>query len=334
MLKTKIIQTSASQWNAPLLVVPKKADASGKPKLRVVVDFRKLNDLTIGDSFPLPNITDILDQLGNAKYFTTLDLASGYHQIPMIEEDKPKTAFSTPYGHYEFNRMPFGLKNAPATFQRLMNSVLTGLQGLKCLVYLDDIVVYGASLEDHNRRLKEVLKRLRENNLKLQPDKCEFLRKEVIYLGHIISENGIQPDPSKLKAIKEFPTPKKVKDIQSFIGLAGYYRKFIEDFSKIAKPLTKLTKKTEKFEWTSEQQNAFDILKEKLTTAPVLKYPDFTQEFIVTTDAPDYAIGAVLSQGSVGQDRPIAYASRVLSRAEQNYSTTEKKKNYSRSYGL
>ena len=139
MLKTEIIQTSASQWNAPLLVVPKKADASGKPKLRVVVDFRKLNDLTIGDSFPLPNITDILDQLGNAKYFTTLDLASGYHQIPMTEKDKPKTAFSTPYGHYEFNRMPFGLKNAPATFQRLMNSVLTGLQGLKCLVYLDDI---------------------------------------------------------------------------------------------------------------------------------------------------------------------------------------------------
>ncbi|KAM0727554.1 Retrovirus-related Pol polyprotein from transposon 17.6 [Formica fusca] len=295
MLKNGIIRTSASQWNASLLVVPKEADASGKPKLRIVVDFRKLNDLTIGDSFPLPNITDILDQSGNAKYFTTLDLASGYHQILMTERDKNKTAFSTPYGHYEFNRMPFGLKNAPATFQRLMNSVLTGMQGLKCLVYLDDI-----------------------------PDKCEFLRKEVIYLGHIISEDGISPDPSKLTAIKEFPTPKKVKDILSFIGLAGYYRKFIEDFSRIAKPLTKLTKKTEKFEWTMEQQNAFEILKEKLMTTPVLKYPDFTQEFIVTTDASDYAIGAVLSQGKVGNDRPIAYASRVLSRAEQNYNTTEK----------
>jgi len=324
MLKNKIIRTSVSQWNAPLLVVPKKADASGKPKLRVVVDFRKLNDLTIGDSFPLPNITEILDQLGNAKYFTTLDLASGYHQIPMAEKDKQKTAFSTPYGHYEFNRMPFGLKNAPATFQRLMNSVLTGMQGLKCLVYLDDIVIYGASLEDHNKRLEEVLQRLRENNLKLQPDKCEFLRKETIYLGHIISENGISPDPSKLTAIKEFPTPKKVKDIQSFIGLAGYYRKFIADFSKIAKPLTKLTKKSEKFEWTAEQQNAFETLKKKLMTAPVLKYPDFTEEFIVTTDASAFAIGAVLSQGKVGNDRPIAYASRVLSRAEQNYNTTEK----------
>ncbi|KMQ82954.1 enzymatic polyprotein endonuclease reverse [Lasius niger] len=144
--------------------------------------------------------------------------------------------------------MPFGLKNAPTTIQRLMNSILTGIQGLKCLVYLDDIVIYGASLEDHNKRLKVVLQGLRENNLELQPDKCEFLRKEVMYLGHIISENGISPNPSKLTAIKEFPTPKKVKDIQSFIGLAGYYRKFIEDFSRITKPLTKLTKKAEKFE--------------------------------------------------------------------------------------
>lgn len=243
MLKNKIIRPSMSQWNAPLLVVPKKTDASGKQKLRVVVDFRKLNDLTIGDSFPLPNITDILDQLGNAKYFTTLDLASGYHQIPMANNDKNKTAFSTPYGHYEFNRMPFGLKNAPATFQRLMNAVLTGLQGIKCLIYLDDIVIFGASFQEHNKRLIEVLRRLRENNLKLQPDKCEFLRKEVTYLGHIITENGISPDPSKLEAVKNFPTPKKVKDIQAFIGLAGYYRKFIENFSKIAKPLTKLTKK-------------------------------------------------------------------------------------------
>ncbi|XP_029675231.1 uncharacterized protein LOC115242830 [Formica exsecta] len=327
MLKNGIIRTNASQWNAPLLVVPKKADASGKPKLRVVVDFRKLNDLTIGDSFPLPNITEILDQLGNAKYFTTLDLASGYHQIPMAEQDKQKTAFSTPYGHYEFNRMPFGLKNAPATFQRLMNSILTGMQGLKCLVYLDDIVIYGASLEDHKKRLKEVLQRLRENNLKLQPDKCEFLRKEVIYLGHIISENGISPDPSKLTAIKEFPTPKKVKDIQSFIGLAGYYRKFIEDFSKIAKPLTKLTKKTEKFEWTMEQQNAFEILKERLMTAPVLMYPDFNQEFIVTTDASDYAIGAVLSQEKVDNDRPIAYAKTEFYRGRSRI-TIQPRKNY------
>jgi len=285
MLDDGIIRPSMSQWNAPLLVVPKKTDASGKPKLRVVIDFRKLNDLTIGDSFPIPNITDILDQLGNAKYFTTLDLASGYHQIPMAERDKNKTAFSTSHGHYEFNRMPFGLKNAPATFQRLMNSVLTGMQGVKCLVYLDDIVIYGPSLIEHNKRLVTVLNRLRNSNLKLQPDKCEFLRKEVIYLGHIITEKGISPDPSKLEAVKNFPIPKRVKDIQAFIGLSGYYRKFIEDFSKIAKPLTKLTKKGEKFEWSTPQQQAFETLKIKLTSAPVLKYPDFNEEFLVTTDA-------------------------------------------------
>ncbi|KMQ91307.1 enzymatic polyprotein endonuclease reverse [Lasius niger] len=290
---------STSQWNAPLLVVPKKTNASGKPKLRVVVDFRELNDLTIGDSFPLPNITDILDQLGNAKFFTILDLASGYHQIPMEESDKSKTAFSTPYGHYKYNRMSFGLKNAPATFQRLMNSILTGMQGIKCLVYLDDIVIYGASLQEHNKRLIEVLRRLRENNLKLQPEKCEFLRKEVTYLEHIITENGISPDPSKLEAVKNFPTPSKVKDVQAFI-------------------------EENKFQWTQEQQHALEILKEKLTTAPVLKYPDFTQEFIVMTDASDYAIGAILSQGKIGEDQPVAYASRVLSRAEQNYNTTEK----------
>jgi hypothetical protein len=241
-----------------------------------------MNDLTMGDSFPMPNITDILDQLGNAKYFSVLDLASGYHQIPMHEEHKQKTAFSTPDGHFEHNRMPFGLKNAPAAFQRLMYAVLAGLLGLKSFVYIDDIVIYGASLAEHIKRLIAVLRRLRKHNLKLQPNKCAFLRKEVIYLGHVISEDGISPDPSKLRAVKEFPTPRRVKDIQSFIGLAGYYRKFIENFSKIAKPLTKLTRKGEKFNWSIEQQNAFDLLKEKLTTAPVLNYPDFSKEFVVT----------------------------------------------------
>jgi len=184
-----------------------------------------------------------------------------------------------------------------------MNSILTGIQGLRCLVYLDDIVIYGPNLREHNKRLVEVFSKLRKHNLKLQPDKCEFLRKEVIYLGHIITKDGIRPDPSKLHAVKNFLTPKKVKDVQSFLGLAGYYRKFIENFSKIAKPLVRLTKKGAKFNWTAEQQNSFQLLKEKLTTAPVLSYPDFQREFLVTTDASDYAIGAVLSQGPVGQER-------------------------------
>jgi len=179
MWNEEIIRSSTSQWNAPILVVLKKSDASGKQKLRIVMDFRRLNDLTIGDSYSLLNIIDILDQLGNAKYFSTLDLASGYHQIAMNEKDKNKTAFSIPYGHYEFNRMLFGLKNAPATFQWLMNAVLVGMQGIRCLVYLDDIVIYGSS-QDHNKRLTEVLQRLREHNLKLRnKEKCEFLRKEL-----------------------------------------------------------------------------------------------------------------------------------------------------------
>jgi len=235
MLNEEIIRSSTSQWNAPILVAPKKSDASGKQKLRIVVDFRRLNDLTIGDSYPLPNITkhyDILDQLGNVKYFSTLNLASDYHQIAMNEKDKNKTAFSTPYGHYEFNRMSFGLKNAPAIFQRLMNAVLVGMQGIRWLVYLDDIVIYGSSLQEHNKRLTVVLQRLREHNLKLQVEKCEFLRKEVTYLGHIISEDGISPDPAKLSAVKDFPTPKKVKDVKFFIGLGEYYWKLIKNFLK------------------------------------------------------------------------------------------------------
>jgi len=190
-------------------------------------------------------------------------------------------------------------------------------------IYLDDIVIYGQNLKEHNKRLIQILDRLREHNLK-QPDKCEFLRKEVIYLGHIITKDGIQPDPSKLYAVEKFPVPRKVKDIQSFPGLVGYYQKFIENFSKIAKSLTKFTKKGEKFNWTAKQQNSFQSLKEKLTTAPVLNYPNFQREFLVTTDASDYAIGAVLSQGPVGQDRPIAYTSRILCKAKQNYNATVK----------
>ncbi|XP_063988164.1 uncharacterized protein LOC135168161 [Diachasmimorpha longicaudata] len=243
MLQNGIVRPSKSQWNAPLLVVPKKMDASGKVKFRVVVDFRRLNEVTVGDSFPLPNISDILDRLGNAKYFSTLDLASGFHQIPVREEDRCKTAFSTPYGHYEFCRLPFGVKGGPATFQRLMNSVLAGVQGIRCFVYLDDIVIFGPDLQEHNKRLREVLQCLKEANLRLQPDKCNFLRKEVVYLGHIITKDGIKADPSKIEAVVKFPVPQHEKEIMSFLGLAGYYRKFIRDFSKIAKPLSELLKK-------------------------------------------------------------------------------------------
>jgi len=290
----------------------------------MVIDYRTLNEKTIGDAYPLPNITDILDQLGNAKYFSVLDLASGFHQIPMDPKDAPKTAFSTPYGHYQFKRMPFGLKNAPATFQRLMDNVLSGLQGNELFVYMDDIVIYARSLKEHEVKFNRLMARLREANLKLQPDKCEFLRKEVAYLGHIISEEGVKPDPHKIKAVINFPAPRNPKNIKQFLGLVGYYRRFIPQFSKIAKPLTDLLKKNRPFKWELSQTNAFNILRESLCSEPILQYPDFTQPFILTTDASGYAIGGVLSQGKIGKDLPISYVSRILNKAEQNYSTIEK----------
>lgn len=324
LLKDKIIQPSSSPWNSPVWVVPKKMDASGKKKWRLVIDYRKLNEISVGDVYPLPQINDILDQLGHSKYFTTLDLASGFHQIEMNPKDQAKTAFSVPLGHYEYTRMPFGLKNAPATFQRLMNNVLVGLQGLKCFVYLDDIVIYGNSLQDHNIKLKEVFERLTKHNLKLQPNKCEFLKTEVMYLGHLITQDGVKPDPKKIESVKNYPVPKSPKDIKSFLGLAGYYRRFIENFSKLSQPLTKLLKKEEPFIWTSLQQHSFETLKAKLCEEPILQYPDFSSTFNLTTDASNFAIGSVLSQGIGHDDLPIAYASRILNKSETNYSTTEK----------
>ncbi|KMQ82914.1 enzymatic polyprotein endonuclease reverse [Lasius niger] len=290
----------------------------------MVIDYRSLNEKTVGDAYPLPNITDILDQLGSAKYFSVLDLASGFHQISMTSKDAPKTAFSTPYGHYQFKRMQFGLKNAPATFQRLMDNVLSGLQGNELFVYMDDIVIYARSLKEHEVKFNKLMQRLRTANLKLQPDKCEFLRHEVAYLGHIIGADGVKPDPNKIKSIAEFPTPKTEKNIKQFLGLAGYYRRFIPQFSKTAKPLTDLLKKNNTFNWQQRQSEAFNILKTALCSEPVLQYPDFTKSFILTTNASGYAIGGVLSQGQIGKDLPIAYTSRVLNAAEQNYSTIEK----------
>lgn len=296
MLAEEIIEPSTSAYNSPILIVPKKANSEGNKRWRLVVDFRKLNDITEFDAHPLPNITEILEQLGNSKYFSVLDLATGFHQILLDDESKPLTAFSFE-GHFQFKRLPMGLKSAPATFQRLMNSVLSGLQGIKCLVYLDDIVIYGSSLRDHNEKLTDVFKRLRQHSLKLQPAKCKFLRKEITYLGHVISEQGIKPDPTKISTVKNYPTPKNVDHVRSFLGLVSYYRKFIDNFSKVAYPLNNLLKKNVKFEWTSLCEESFNNLKEKLTNPPILQFPNFSQEFLITTDASQNAIGAILSQG-------------------------------------
>jgi hypothetical protein len=220
------------------LVIPKKADVSGKKKWCIVVDFRKFNEVTIGDSFPIPVISEISDALGKSKYFFTIDCASRFLQVPVKFEDEAKTAFSTREGHFQYKRMPFRLKGAPATFQKLMTTVLSGIQGIKCLVYLDNIVVFRENLKMHNERLRNVFSRMRKYNMKLQLDKCEFLRKEVSYLGHVIGQDGVRPDEKRIKAVKEYPEPRTTRELKGILGLAGYYRKFIPNFSKIAKPLT------------------------------------------------------------------------------------------------
>lgn len=224
MLNDGIIRLSSS----PVWLVPKKADASGLQKWRIVIDYRKLNEKTIDDRYPIPNISDILDKLGRSQYFTTLDLASGFHQIEMNPNSISKTAFSVDNGHYEYIRMPFGLKNAPATFQRVMDNV-EKLQGKICLVYMDDIIIFSTSLQEHISNLKSVFKKLRENNLKIQLDKSEFLCKSVEFIGHVITTDGTKPPP-KIRGNPKISYPHYSKEIKSFLGLVGYYRKFIKKF--------------------------------------------------------------------------------------------------------
>ena len=286
--------------------------------------FSKIKWKTISDSHSLRNIHEILDQLGNAQYFSVFDLASGFHQIKMNPEDPHKTAFSTPNDHYEFDRMPFGLCNGPAAFQRLMNITLSGLIGTDLFVYLDDIVIYADSLEEHQQKFDKLVDRWRSTNLKLQPDKCEFLRQEITHLGQIRNKNGILPDLKEISVVKNFPIPKNIKNIKQFLGLAGYYRRFIEGFSKKSTPLTQLLKKDVPFKWTDRQQTAFDILKDELCKEPSLQRPDFDKPFILTTDASGFAIGAILSQGEIGKDKPIAYASRSLNTHEVKYDSYNK----------
>jgi hypothetical protein len=314
MLCDGFIEPSTNPWNSPTLVIPKKADASGRKKWRIVVDFRKLNDVTIGDSFPIPVISEILDALGNSKSFSTIYCASGFLQVPVKLEDKAKNAFSTREGHFQYKRLQFGLKGAPATFQRLMTTVLRGIEGIKCLVYLDGVVFYGENLKIHNESLREVLDRMRRYNMKLQPDKCEFMRKEVSYLRHVLGQNGMWPDEKRIEAVQNFPEPRTTRELKSFLGLAGYYRRLIPNFSKIAKPLTELLKKNTPYVW-DKTEKAFVHLKTTLKTEPLLQYPDFTRPFVLNTDAINDAIGAVLSQGPIRKDAPIGYASRTLNNA-------------------
>lgn len=319
MEKQGIIRKSNSPWASPLNLVLKK-----NGKIRPCVDYRRVNDVTINDAFPLPRIQDCLDAVSGATIFSTFDLTSGYHQVPVRESDIPKTAFITKYGLWEFLTMPMGMKGSAQTFQRTLQMILNGLQWQTCLIYLDDIIVFGSNFQEHLNRVKEVLERIRKAGLKLKPNKCQLFQKEVSFLGHVINKNGITPNPDNIAKIIDWPIPKTPTEVRQIIGMVSYYRKFIKDFASIVRPLVNLTKKDITFNWTTDCQDAFQKIKELLTGPEIMSFPIMEGEFVLDTDASNYSIGAVLSQVQDGQEKVIAYASRALNKAEINYCVTDK----------
>lgn len=319
-LANGIIRPSKSPYSFPLVLV-------GKPdgSTRVCVDFRKLNAITVKDSYSLPRVDESLDCLGKAKFFTTLDLQSAYHQVPMHENSIDKTAFSCHRGLFAFTSMPFGLVNAGACFQRLMDIVLSGLNWVFCLVYMDDIICWSSDEFEHIDRLRKIFERLRRHHLKLKPKKCFFFRKSLKYLGHIVSDKGLSCDPEKVSAVVNFPRPDSLKSLRSFLGLVGYYRRLIENFSDISASLHKASSPNIPFKWSDECEHAFISLKSALTTAPILAFPDFQREFFIHCDASDVALGAQLTQKDDNNvERPVSFASRILSPTEAKWSVTER----------
>ena len=308
MLERGVIQPSRSPYSAPI-VLQKRKDGSW----RFCVDYRKLNDVvTVKDAYPMPNQAQVFDALRGNTFFSSVDLASGFWQVPVAAEHRHKTAFVTPDGGlYEYVRMPFGLSNAPATFQRLMNELFQQSLYQTSLIFLDDVLTYSKTAEDHLKHLEEVFVTLRNANLKLKPKNCQLFQRQVVYLGHVIGVNGTSPDPEKTSKVEEWPVPKTVRDVRSFIGFANYYRRFIKNFASIAKPLHDLIKKSARFEWTPAQQASFDQLRLELVTAPVLQYPDYTSSFIVDTDASNVSIGAVLSNNQLNGSTPGVFVTSV-----------------------
>ncbi len=319
LLDKRLIEPSDSPWSSPVVLVSKKDGSK-----RLCLDYRKLNECTVKDAYPLPRIDDSLDALSGAKYFSTLDLASGYWQVELDPEAKAKSAFSTPSGLYQWNVLPFGLCNAPSTFERLMERVLAGLRWETLLVYLDDIIVMGSSVEESVDRLATVFTRLRGAGLKLKPSKCHLFQERVAYLGHVVSASGIETDPEKTDAIREWPIPTTKTEVRSFLGTATYYRRFVRGFADIARPLHRLTEKTTNFKWTPDCQAAFEKLTTALVNSPILAYPQQEGQMVLDTDASGFAIGSVLSQVQGAQEKVIAYYSHALKKEEQNYCVTRR----------
>uniref|UniRef100_A0A914YY30 RNA-directed DNA polymerase n=1 Tax=Panagrolaimus superbus TaxID=310955 RepID=A0A914YY30_9BILA len=325
LLRQRAIERSSSPWNSPVVLVLKK-DGS----IRMCVDYRRLNAVTRKDAYPLPNQDALLMNLYIIKYFTALDLASGYYQIPMADKDKDKTAFSVLGELFHFLVLPFGMSTSPACFNRMMQVVFGDLIGKSVFVYLDDILIATETEEEHLLLLEEIFKRLIHYKLMLKPKKCEIARTQLCYLGHVVSDRGVELGKDKVEKVQNFPPPRTVSQVRQFIGLASCHRKFIEGFSTITSPLLALTKKDTKFEWSEKEEKAFEKLKEKLVTAPILAQPDYesaiegSKPFIIRTDACKTGVGAVLTQE--GEDKrlhPLFYISKACSEAERNYSITQ-----------
>jgi hypothetical protein len=323
MLEQNIIRESNSPWTSPIMIVEQEND-DGSTKYRFCIDFRQLNKVTRRDCYPLPRIDETLECLSGAKFFSKLDLASGFWQIPLAEEDKEKTAFVANNNLYEFNVMPFGLTNAPSTFQRLIDTTLKGLTWQQCLVYIDDVIIFSTTFEQHLMAIEQVLERIESANLKLQARKCHFCMREVSYLGYLITADGLKPDPRRVSKIIEMQLPADQKALMRFIGAMSYYRRFIPNFSKTASILHRMIESKEKFAWNDDAKVAFEKLKHHLVEAPILIYPNFNEQFYIETDASDYAIGAILTQKKQRKSHPIAYASRHLTKTERNYSAIER----------
>ena len=320
MLAAGIAEPSTSDWAAPIMLVKKKDGT-----LRFCVDYRRLNSQSRVDPYLMPRVDDLIDKLGHARYLTTLDLARGYWQVPMESRSREKTAFITPQGLFQFTVMPFGLQGAPATFQRMMDCILKGMSNYAA-AYLDDLVVYSESWKEHLDHLAQVLARLREAGLTAKPSKCNFAMSQCVYLGHIVGNGRVQPETSKVQSVEHWPTPETKKQVRAFLGLTGYYRKFIPNYASTAAPLTDLTRKfaPNKISWTAQCEVAFKQLKAVLCSSPVLYSPNFEKEFVLQTDASDRGVGAVLNQmGDDNLEHPMAYFSKKLLPREEKYSTVE-----------
>lgn len=323
LLENELIEYSQSPYNSPLLLVPKKS-TDGQKKWRLCVDFRMLNKKLIPDKHPLPRMDDILDGLGRAKYFSIIDLESGFYQIPLNSESRPLTAFSTDFGMFQWTVLPFGINVAPASFTRMMTLAFSGLAPNKAFIYMDDIIIIGFSEQNHLDNIRDIFDTCRRYNLRINPNKCDFFRHEVNFLGHKCTSNGLLPDPSKINSITNYPRPKDKSETKRFVAMANYYRRFIKNFATITKPLSELTRKRVEFLWSDQCEQAFQQLKNAISSPPVLQYPKFEEgnEFILTVDASDIGCGCVLSQAA--DDLPITFISRTFKKAEKNKPTIEK----------